>query len=122
MSTKDKETIQKYTETLIQMTGEFCDRYLDQECKALCEKLIRKMSRKRVVPFLSGKIETWAAATIYTIGSINFLYDKSSQPHLNNDELCQYLASQKAQLPRNPKSFAICLSSVIGIKSFQRRQ
>ena len=56
-STQDKATVQEYTEKLIQMTNGFCDSYLDEEYKALCEKLIQKMSRKRVVPFLSGKIE-----------------------------------------------------------------
>src|SRR5216683_1401203 len=56
-STQDKAILQEYTEKLIQMTNGFCDSYLDEEYKALCEKLIRKMSRKRVVPFLSGKKE-----------------------------------------------------------------
>ena len=59
MAKKDKETIQKYTETLIQMTNDFCDQHLDEDYKALCEKMIGKMSRKREVPFLSGKIEIW---------------------------------------------------------------
>jgi len=48
-STQDKATIHEYTEKLIQMTNGFCDDYLNEEYKALCEKLIRKMSRKRVV-------------------------------------------------------------------------
>jgi hypothetical protein len=34
------------------MTNGFCDSYLDEEYKALCEKLIWKMSRKRVVPYM----------------------------------------------------------------------
>jgi len=28
---QDKETVKEYTETLIQMTGDFCDQYLDAE-------------------------------------------------------------------------------------------
>src|SRR6266581_2010506 len=66
-STQDKATVQEYTEKLIQMTNGFCESYLDEEYKALCEKLIRKMSRKRVVPFLSGKIEIWAAGIVYAL-------------------------------------------------------
>jgi len=38
---ENKEAIKQHTETLIKMTGEFCDQYLDQEYKALCEKMIR---------------------------------------------------------------------------------
>ena len=79
---QDKETVKEYTETLIQMTGDFCDQYLDAEYKELCEKLIRMMSRKKVVPFLSGKKEIWAAAVIYALGRINFLFDKSFPKYL----------------------------------------
>src|SRR5207244_4967729 len=85
-SAQDKVTVQEYTEKLIQMTNGFCESYLDEEYKALCEKLIRKMSRKRVVPFLSGKIEIWAAGVVYALGGINFLFDKSSKPYARSEE------------------------------------
>lgn len=104
---KDKATIQQHTETLIQMTNDFCDRHLDQEYKALCEKLIRKMSRKKVVPFLSGRIEIWAAAVVYALGGINFLFDKSTQPYISASDLCQQFGtsqsttSQKAKVIRD---------------------
>ena len=32
---QDEAPVQKYTETLIQMTNDFCDHYLDEEYKAL---------------------------------------------------------------------------------------
>jgi hypothetical protein len=35
------------------------------------------MSRKRNVPFLSGRMEIWTAAVIHALGSINFLFDTS---------------------------------------------
>ena len=104
MNTKDKATIQQYTETLIQMTNDFCDHYLDQEYKALCEKLIRKMSRKKVVPFLSGKIEIWAAAVVYALGSINFLWDKSSQPYATTDDICQFFGTSKSTTSQKAKA------------------
>ena len=99
----DKATVQQYTETLIQMTGEFCDRYLDEEYKALCDKLIRKMSRKKVVPFLSGRIEIWAAAVVYAIGGINFLFDKSFKPYVSTDDLCGYFGTSKSTTGQKAK-------------------
>ena len=96
-STQDKATVQEYTEKLIQMTNSFCESYLDDEYKALCEKLIRKMSRKRVVPFLSGKIEIWAAGVVYALGGINFLFDKSSKPYASADDICNYSKSTTGQ-------------------------
>jgi hypothetical protein len=103
-SAQDKATVQEYTEKLIQMTNGFCDEYLDDEYKALCEKLIRKMSRKRVVPFLSGKIEIWAAGVVYALGGINFLFDKSSKPHASPDDICTYFGTSKSTTGQKAKT------------------
>ncbi len=103
-STQDKATVQEYTEKLIQMTNGFCDQYLDEEYKALCEKLIQKMSRKRVVPFLSGKIEIWAAAVVYALGGSNFLFDKSSQPYASADDICNYFGTSKSTTGQKAKT------------------
>ncbi len=91
---------------LIEMTARFCDEHLDEEYKQLCEKLIRKMSRKRNVPFLSGRIEIWAAAIVYAIGSINF-FDRNFEPYVSGDDIYNYFdtskstTSQKAKLIRD---------------------
>jgi hypothetical protein len=74
-----KEEIKLKEKELHDLTGQFCAKYLNDEYFELCEKLIQKLARKRDVPFKRGKAEIWAAAVIYTIGSINFLYDKSFQ-------------------------------------------
>jgi hypothetical protein len=78
----DKELVEQRMQKLIAMTAGFCDAYLDEDYKQLCEKLIRKMSRKRNVPFLSGRIEIWAAAIIHALGSINFLDIRSLPPDI----------------------------------------
>mgnify|MGYP001572194840 FL=1 len=102
-----KSIVPEMQERLIKMTAGFCNEYLDEEYKGLCEKLILKMSRKRNVPFLSGRIEIWAAAVIYTIGSINFLFDKSFKPYVTAGDICNYFGtsqsttSQKAKLIRD---------------------
>jgi len=89
---RDKATIEEKTQKLIEMTAGFCDEYLDEDYKQLCEKLIRKMSRKRNVPYRSGQIEIWAAAIVYAIGSINFLFDRSFKPYASADDICNYFS------------------------------
>lgn len=64
---KDKTIVEEETQRLIGMTAGFCDAYLNEDYKQLCEKLIRKMSRKRNVPFLSGRVEIWADAGIFPV-------------------------------------------------------
>jgi len=55
-----------------------------------------KLGRKRDVPFKRGKIEIWAAAVIHAIGSINFLFDKSFEPYVTAEEICEYFGTKKS--------------------------
>ena len=103
----DRELVKQKKDALIEMTDGFADRYLDEDYKILCRKLIDKMSRKRQVPFLSGKLEIWAAAEVYALGQINFLFDKSFEPYVSATDLCNYFGtsqsttSQKAKIIRD---------------------
>jgi hypothetical protein len=36
-------------------------------------------------------LEQWAAAILYTIGRVNFLFDKNQNPHLEARELCRLI-------------------------------
>ena len=100
---KDKAIITEKAQGLIEMTSGFCDEYLDEDYKQLCKKLIGKMSRKRNVPFLSGRIEIWAAAIVYAIGSINFLFDQSFEPFASGDDICNYFGTSKSTTPQKAK-------------------
>jgi hypothetical protein len=100
---RDKELIQNKSQQLIEMTSKYCDEYLDDDYKQLCTKLIKKMERKRVVPFLSGKIEIWAAAIVYTIGSVNFLFDKSFEPYVKGEDISTYFGTSKSTTTQKAK-------------------
>ena len=91
-----KQEIKELEEKLIELTQIFCDQKLDSDYKHLCEKLIRKLGRKRDVPFQRGKIEIWAAAVIYALGSINFLFDKSFKPYMTADQISEYFDTKNS--------------------------
>jgi hypothetical protein len=78
------------------MTGIFCSQRLDDDYFQLSEKLIKKMGRKRDVPFKRGKLEIWAAAVIYAIGSINFLFDKSFKPYITAQQISDYFGTKNS--------------------------
>lgn len=86
----DKNQIKQKQKELLELTGAFCSQKLNQEYFELCEKLIKKMGRKREVPFKRGKLEIWASAVIYAVGSINFLFDKSFEPYISSKQVCEY--------------------------------
>ncbi len=92
----DKKEIKEREKKLLEMTGIFCSQKLDDDYFQLCEKLIKKMGRKREVPFKRGKLEIWAAAVIYAIGSINFLFDKSFEPYMSAQQISDYFGTKNS--------------------------
>jgi hypothetical protein len=104
---EDRGLVKSKANMLIEMTAGFCNERLNEEYREVTEKLVLKLSRKRQVPFLSGKMEMWAAAIIYAIGQINFLFDKHSTPYSTRDDIAGYFGqsrsavSQKAKVIRN---------------------
>ena len=100
---RDKAIIEKKKQQLIEMTSAFCDSALNEEYKQLCEKLIQKMSRKRKVPFLTGQVEIWAAAIVYALGQINFLFSQSYAPYANADDICNYFGTSKSTTSQKAK-------------------
>jgi Domain of unknown function (DUF6398) len=68
--------------SLIQLTDAFCQEALNEEYAVLCRKLSIALARKRPSPLLQGRLSTWAAGVVRTIGWTNFLNDPSQNPHL----------------------------------------
>ena len=64
-----------------------CAEHLDDEYSTLCLHLLAKLARKRPSPLERGQRRVWAAAVLYTVGGINFLFDPSQEPHLRADEV-----------------------------------
>lgn len=89
-----KQEIKEREEQLLEMTRNFCTENLDNDYLQLCEKLIKKLGRKRDVPFQRGKPEIWAAAVIHALGSTNFLFDKSFEPYMTADQICEYFGTK----------------------------
>ncbi|MGA2956014.1 MAG: DUF6398 domain-containing protein [Thermodesulfobacteriota bacterium] len=100
---KEKKIVEEKAIKLVEMTGKFCQEFLDDDYRQLCEKLIMKMARKRAVPFLSGRMEIWAAAVIYALGSINFLFDKSFKPFATAEDICNFFGTTKSTTSQKAK-------------------
>lgn len=89
-----KEEIQKKEEKILELTGTFCDQHLDDDYKQLCEKLVKMLGEQKEIPFKRGRLKIWAAAVIYAIGSINFLFDKSFEPYMSAGQICDYFGTK----------------------------
>lgn len=85
-----KEQIKKKEQEIVDLARKLCLEKINEEYAGLSEKLIRKMGRKREVPFIRGKSDFWATAAVNVLGTMNFLFDKSFLPYLNLEGLCSF--------------------------------
>lgn len=81
--------LQPLFEDLTGRTDAFCREYLDEEYVQLCRQMAAALCRKRPSPLLRGKVDTWACAVAYAVGSVNFLFDKSQTQHMRAADLCK---------------------------------
>jgi hypothetical protein len=76
------DQVQAVFEQIAGLVDTFCREHLNEEYADLCRKLTEKLARKRPSPLLSGKPATWACGIVRTIGWVNYLDDRSKEPHM----------------------------------------
>ena len=79
--------MQPVYEEIAGMIEEYCEKYMNEEYRVLCLRLLEKLCCKRPSPLLKGRRNTWAAGIVYAIAANNFIFDKSMPIHLTADEL-----------------------------------
>lgn len=67
--------------------GAFCRDHLNDEYAIVCRRMAVALCRKRPSPVARGKAESWAAGIVQAAGHVNFLFDKSQEPHLRADDI-----------------------------------
>ncbi len=90
-------------EQIFKLTDPFCAEHLDAEYGELVRKLVAKLARKRPSPLVRGDLRIWAAAAIYTVGSVNFLFDRTQHPHMTGDDLSALTGVPKSTLANKAK-------------------
>jgi hypothetical protein len=83
---------------VLAITDELCAACLDSEYTELARELVARLARKRPSPLARGDVRIWAAGALYALGQINFLFDRSQQPHLTADQLAAQLGVVKATM------------------------
>ena len=83
---------------MLAITDEVCTKHLDDEYAHACRRLVGRLARKRPSPLTRGDTRIWAAGAIYAVGQVNFLFDRSQQPHMTADELAACLGVVKTTM------------------------
>lgn len=98
----EKEELKAREKKIAEMAIKYCKEYIDEEYALLCEKMVQKLGRKRTKPLERGRLEIWAAAVVYTVGTINFLFDKSFLPYVPSSDIYDYFGAKASTV--NQKS------------------
>ena len=83
---------------IVAITDATCDAHLDAEYAELCRRLLARLARKHPCPLGRGEVRLWAAGTLYAVGQLNFLFDRSQDPHMSADELAEHLRVVKSSM------------------------
>ncbi len=74
----------------------FSDQYLNEDLEYYAQNLVENLARKRKFNILRGKKEIWAAAVIYVIARINFLFDRKNKNFISHDAICEFFGTVKS--------------------------
>ena len=83
---------------IVAVTDRACEQHLDGEYSELCRALVDRLARVSPSPLVRGDTRIWAAGVVDTVGSINFLFDRSQTPHLRADGLAERLGVAKSTI------------------------
>ena len=74
---------------IVKLTDGFAKRQLNEEYAQMIRHATAALCRKRPSPLVSGKPNTWACGIIHALGMVNFLFDKSQEPHISVADLAK---------------------------------
>jgi hypothetical protein len=82
------EKMRQRFDAIVALTDPFCGEHLNEEYAQLARQATAALCRKRPSPLERGDVDAWACGIIYALGFVNFLFDKSQEPHMSIDDLC----------------------------------
>ena len=75
--------------SIVALTNDVCKNHLNDEYANLARQATAALCRKRPSPLNSGQVKSWACGVVYALGTVNFLFDSSQDPHMRADALCK---------------------------------
>jgi Domain of unknown function (DUF6398) len=109
-------------EQVIKLTDAVCADLLDEEYADLARHVVARLARKRPSPLQSGRAATWAGGVVWALGQVNFLFDRSTEPHVTHDDLADALGLSKSTLGQKAKQIRDMLKMTWATPEFLRAE
>jgi hypothetical protein len=107
---------------VIALTDKVCADLLDEEYAGLARQVVAKLARKRPSPLQSGRAATWAGGVVWALGQVNFLFDRSTEPHVTHDDLAGAFGLSKSTLSQKAKQIRDLLKMSWATPEFLRAE
>jgi len=78
-----------------QLLVNFFNNYLNENYLNYCQKLCKRLKRRKKLNVARGKAEIWAASIVFVIARVNFLFDKESKNFITPDTVCDFFKTKK---------------------------
>ena len=96
----------------------FCNRHLNEELTSYALKLCNKLGRKRTLSIVRGRKEIWAAAIVYVIARLNFLFDMENEFFLTADTICDFFGAKKSTVGNKATQIEKACNLALGAEGF----
>jgi hypothetical protein len=83
-------------EQIKELVRGFCAMHLNEELAGYAQKLCDTLGRGQKLSITKGKKEIWAAAIVYVIARLNFLFDRENAFYLSPDKICDFFGTNKS--------------------------
>ena len=95
---------------------------LDPEHTILALKLCDKIGRMRKLSIDRGRSEIWAAAILYVIARLNFLFDPNNEVYITADDLDDYFGTKKSTVSNKARMIQKTANIYIGDPEFSSEE
>lgn len=96
----------------------FCEEHLNEELAGYALKLCEKLARKRKLSITRGQKEIWAAAIVYVIARLNFLFDMENEFFLSADTICDFFGTKKLTIGNKATQIEKICNLKLGAEGF----
>ena len=97
---------------------DFCRQYLNDEFMGYTLKLCDKLVRQRTLTITRGRKEIWAAAIVYVVARLNFLFDREQEYFLTSDTICEFFGTNKSTVGNKATQIENICNLELGAEGF----
>jgi low affinity Fe/Cu permease len=103
------------------LIGRFCTKHLNNEYAGYAFSLLDRITSEPTHSITRGKKEIWAAAIIYVIARLNFLFDKESEFFLQVDTIRDFFGTKKTTIANKATAIETFFRIMTGDQDLYRR-